>query len=332
MSQNANQDQEIDLSVISKKISSYINQIGFKIFKSIEFAKKNILIIVTIIVLGFGLGYFLDKTNQNYNSEIIVIPNFGSTDDLYAKVDLLQSKIAEKDTAYLKKIGFTDFKTIGIIEIEPIIDVYSFVSNNTATIANNAQNSQNFEVVKLLAEDSDINKVLKDKITSKNYTYHLIKIASIGKLIDKKHIEPILNFLNANQYFLKIQNTYIENIKQKMAQNQVIINQIDGLLNQFSTTSNNNQKSDKLVYYNENSQLNDIISTKNSLISELGNQRLQLVNLDKIVKPSSVVLNEKNKKGLNGKMSKILPLLFLFLFFGFVFVRNLYKKQQLKYA
>jgi hypothetical protein len=331
MSQGTNQDQEIDLSVISKKIAGYIDQIGLKIFRSIEFAKKNIITIVAIIVIGFVLGYFLDRNNENYTSEIIVIPNFGSTDDLYAKVDLLQSKIAEKDTSYLRKIGFTDFKKIGIIEIEPIIDVYSFVSNNTA-VATNAQNTQNFEVVKLLAEDSDINKVLKDKITSKNYTYHLIKISSIGKVLEKKNIQPILNFLNANDYFIKIQKTYIENIKQKMVQNQAIINQIDGLLNQFSTTSSNNQKSDKLVYYNENSQLNDIIATKNNLITELGSQRIQLVNLDKIVKPSSIVLNEKNKKGLNGKMSKILPILFLFLFFGFVFTRNLYKKQQLKYA
>jgi hypothetical protein len=42
------------------------------------------------------------------------------------------------------------------------------------------------------------------------------------------------------------------------------------------------------VYYNENTQLNDVIQTKDKLIKEQGNLRLELVNADKIVKRTAV--------------------------------------------
>jgi hypothetical protein len=46
--------------------------------------------------------------------------------------------------------------------------------------------------------------------------------------------------------------------------------QIDAVLNGFSSSVNRNQQSDKLVYYNENTQLNDVIKTKEALIYRQG--------------------------------------------------------------
>ena len=54
-------------------------------------------------------------------------------------------------------------------------------------------------------------------------------------------------------------------------------------MNQFKNRTNTNH-SDKLVYFNENTQLNDVIQTKESLIREQANLRISLVNLDKIIK------------------------------------------------
>ena len=325
-----NQDQEIDLAIIAQKISGFFDSIGRRMFKAISFVKKNIIIVAALFIFGCVLGYFIDKNNNAYTSQIIVAPNFGSTDDVYSKINLLKARMSEQDTVFLKQIGIQNIKKVGVIEIEPIVDIYNFVNNNAA-VANNAQNTQNFELVKLLAEDGDIKKVVKDELTSKNYTYHKIKISSDGKLDNKKQIEPILNYLNNSEHFAAVQKQFIENVYIKIAQNQITINQIDALLNQFANTSSNN-KNDKLVYYNENNQLNDIIKNKDALIAENGALKIQLINYKQVLKPISTVLNEKNNKGLNGKMSKVLPILFLFLFFGFSFVLSLYKKFSLKYS
>ena len=102
MNQN-NQDQEIDLAVVSRKISGYIDSIGRTIFNVIKFVRRNIFVIGILFILGIVLGYFMDKSNNSYTSQIVVAPNFGSYDNLYAKVDLLQSRIAEEDETFLDR-------------------------------------------------------------------------------------------------------------------------------------------------------------------------------------------------------------------------------------
>ena len=330
MSQN-NQDQEIDLSAIGNKISGYFDNFGQIIFNAIKFIKSKIIIIGCFFVGGAVIGHFVDQNNNAYVSDIIVAPNFGSTDNLYAKINLLESRLFQNDIVFLKQIGIVESDVIRGIEIDPVVDIYNFVNNNTA-IAGNAQNTQNFELVKLLSEDSDIKKVIKEDLTSKHYSYHTIKISTDGKASSKKHIKPILDFLNKTPYYEQLRRTTIANAEKKIVENQRIIDQINVVLEQFENNLKNNQKSEKLIYNNENNQLNDLINNKSTLIAEIGNIKLQLVNIDKVVKPTSIVLNQKSIKGINGKMGKIMPILLLLLFFGFSILLHLYKKFNLKYA
>jgi len=115
-----------------------------------------------------------------------------------------------------------------------------------------------------------------------------------------------------------------------MVANDSIISQINGVLNSFSSEVNGAQHNDKLVYYNENTQLNDVIGTKNILTAEQGNSRIELVNLNKIIKDTSSTINIKNTHSINGKMKLILPFLFILIFIfikGFI---SFYRKQSEK--
>ena len=87
-----------------------------------------------------------------------------------------------------------------------------------------------------------------------------------------------------------------------------------------------------MVYYNENTELNEIIKTKNNLINELASQRIDLVNNSQIVLKNSSIINIKNTKILNGKMKLVLPLVLFFAFIVFSICRNFYKKQSAKMA
>lgn len=319
-SQN-NDNQEIDLSQISKKIGNFFENISTSIFRGFLFFKRNILWIGILFVLGAGLGVYLDKTSKIYDSQIIVSPNFGAVDYLYAKVELINSKIEDNDTLFLKDIiGIKETRNLKAITIIPITDVYKFIDNK----------AQNFELIKLMAEDGDIKKIVNESLTSKNYPYHIISFSTLNETSDEKTVQPILNYLNNSDYYRIIQKEYVNNIKIKMAENDSIISQINGLLNAFSNTSNGSQKSDKLVYYNENSQLNEVIKTKDQLVNEQGSHRLELVNLDKIIKESSATLNVKSNKAVNGKMKLILPLLFIFLFVLGGYLKSYYKTQMAK--
>ena len=114
-----------------------------------------------------------------------------------------------------------------------------------------------------------------------------------------------------------------------MKANDSIISQIDALMNQFKNKTSGSH-SDKLVYYNENTELNEVIKTKDELIRDQGQKRVDLVILDKTVKETSVILNRKNTKGTNGKMKFIIPFIFLLLFISFKGILSFYKKQALK--
>ncbi|MFV8321871.1 hypothetical protein [Flavobacterium sp. LB3P21] len=317
---NNQEDQEIDLMQISKKIGSFFQNINTFLFNCIQFFVKNAIVISILLVIGVGVGFYLDVTKKIYNHQITVTPNFGSTDYLYSKIDLIESKIQEGDTVFLKEVlGVKKPKAIVKIEIKPVTDVYKFIENKT----------ENFELIKLMAEDGDIKKVLEENLTSKNYKFHTITFQTKHIITEKSAIEPILHFLNESEYYSKVQKEIVNNVQLKMIQNDTIIAQINGVLSGFSNTAKGT-KSNNLVYYNENIQLNDIIKTKESLINEQGFLRVDLVGLNRIVKENSSILNIENNTSINGKLKFILPILFVCIFILIRFFITFYRRQSVK--
>lgn len=319
MSTNS-QDQEIDLGQVFSKIGSFFSNLVDKFFDFIFFLIKNSIIIIVLLVIGVGLGYFLDKTSKTYNHEIIVSPNFDSVDYLYSKVNLLEAKKKDNDTVFFSNLGITNVKKLGKIEIEPIVDLYKFITSK----------KENFDLIKLMAEDGSLDKIVKDEVTSKNYPFHLIKFSTSKTVSEETIIKPLLAYFNDSEYFNIIKEQYLENTSDKMRANDSTITQINTLLNDFSKSTATNQKSDKLIYYNENNNLNDIIKTKTELEKENLDLKFGLINNDKVVKDISVATNIINTKGTKGKMKLILPIFFVFVFLFFHLFRNFYKDQLQK--
>jgi len=319
-SQRNTEDQEIDMAMVSQKFKGFFQAMNDFTYDTIQFVLKNKIILAALFVLGVGIGIYLDKTNKTYDHELVVTPNFGSSDYLYGKVDLINAKVRENDTLFLKRIGIKDPSKFSKIEIKPIVDIYQFINNN---------NERNFELLKLMAEDSDIKKIIEEQPTSKNYRFHLISFKTKKFTTNDKTIKPLLNFLNSSSYFDQIQKVAVDNIKEKMQANDIIINQIDGFLNGIASGQG---KSEKTVYYNENSPLNDIIETKERLVREQGEQKINLITTQKIIREVSEVLNIENNESVNGKLKMVLPFVFICLFILLKLFIAYYKKQSARRA
>ena len=317
--QNDPEDQEIDLMLFFKKIGGFFQWLNTLLFKSVRFFVKNVIIILILLMIGFGIGFYLDKNQQTYNHQIIVAPNFKSTDYLYSKIDLLASKINEKDTLFWKSIGVKNPTALSKITIEPIVDVYKFVNSN----------EHNIELLELMAQNGDLKSIVKESTTSKNYNFHTIILSTNRVITKKEFVEPILNYLNTNSYFGEVQKISTSNIEQKIKAKEEIIVQIDQVLTQFSNKIGNNQTSKNLIYYNENTQLNSIIKTKDSLVNALASLKIDLFNSSKIINDNAIILNSINNKSINGKLKFILPLAFLLLFIFLNFFMSFYRKQTL---
>ena len=325
-----NQDQEIDLSVLVKKIGGFFEDILSFVFNAIQFVKKRILIFAALFIIGVVLGFLKDGTSKFYKSEVIVAPNFGSTDYLYDKIAFLNAKLVQEDSVFLASLGIKDFEKIEELDVNPVIDIFNLVNNNASASANNAQNSQNFELVKLLAETTDIKTVIKDPTTSKNYQRHTVEIITKGYTSNAEILDPIIKFLNQNEYYGKYRKIYANNIANKIIQNDVIIGQIDGLLAQFSANKNNSQRGDKLIYYNENTQLNDLLTSKTALQNENMWQKVQLVSYDQIIKENSRTTNMRYKKSITTRKKLVYPITLILLYLGYLGFMAFYKKQEAK--
>ena len=325
MSTNS-QDQEIDLGQIGKGIKNFFNGIVNSIFDFIFFVKKKIVIIGGLFVVGVVLGYFLDQNTKKYTSEIIVAPNLGGSDYLYAKINLIKSKLKEDDKTFFKSIGISNTENILNIKIEPIIDIYAFV-NTSQAIAENAQNTQNFELIRLLAESEDINKVIEDEKTSKNYPHHKISIITLKK-VEGDIIKSILNYLNSDKYLNKLLAITKENVLIKMKKNEEQILQVDNLIKQISINLAREKSASNLVYNNENNEINNLFAFKNGLINEIATQRITLENIKLYIRDVSTTTNIVESNGVNNKLKLLLPLVFVFLYLFGYFFKSLYDRQS----
>ena len=312
-------EDDINLSQLASGVSALFQCLRTGIFNSIRFFINHKWILSVLLIGGFATGVFIETVKTSYDHYIVVEPNFGSTDYLYAKVDEINAKIKEQDTVYLKSMGISNPKDVFKIEVKPVIDVYRFVNRN----------EQNFELLKLMSDDSDIKKIIEDTPTSKNYTYHLIKLSTKNKTNQRMMIAPILAYLNQSDFYKKIQKVYIQNAQIKMQANELLIAQIDGYLNGLAAGTPS-ASGEKMVFYTEKTQLNDVIQTKDNLVKEQGNLRIERISIDKIIKENHTTLNTEASSKLNSALKFILPLLFLGIF---IFAKNFirfYQQESLK--
>ncbi len=311
--------EEIDLYNLRAVISKAINNVVMNTFL---FFKKNAYKLVLLLFCGALLGGLADYFTRSYVAEVVVNSNFTTNDYLYSRVDQLNNHFIQNKN---KELPISNYKKFSRIEVEPVIDVYSFVSNTTLNVANNAQNSQNFEMLKLMAEKGDINKIIEDEITSKNYYFQKINIISKEK-VDEKDIKSIIKHLNKDTYFDSILHLNIENIKERIVKRDSTISQINKLIQSYSSSIASGNAS--VMFKNENSEVNSLINQKNELIQKIEQDKLSLISQNKIIKENTIVYNKINDKGIANKLKFLFPVLFIFLFFVIDYLKYLNKKSQ----
>lgn len=311
-----NDDKEIDLDDVKARIGESFGMLNRMLYRIVKFFVRNALAIAICFVIGATIGFFLDRSQKVYDNQIVVSPNFGSIDYLYNKVGLIESKIKERDTAFLSAIGIKNADDFNDITIEPVVDIYPLINKSEA----------NFEMIKLMAEDSDMKKIVEDPVTSKNYTFHLITFTTHKRTTREKTVEPLMRYLNDSKFFNDLKKQYANNLQIKMKANDQTIDQINGILSELGS----GEKTSNQVYINQNTQLNDVIKTKDELVREQGNIRIEMVSNDKVVKDSSVLINIKNIKSVNGKLKFIFPIVLAFLFLCFKLFMAFYRKQRIQ--
>jgi hypothetical protein len=168
---------------------------------------------------------------------------------------------------------------------------------------------------------------VEEKTTSKNYKYHVITITTTKKFNDSQLVTPILESLNSNPYWLQVQKESLNNLKVKMQENIVMLEQANKILADYGTV---NGGTSGVTLRTDNTNIADIFNFKNSFINEQAKNRLNEIEYQKVIKNRGAVLNIRETSVTSGKMKLFLPLLLLILFTLVIKFRDYYRAQLAK--
>lgn len=298
-----NTEQQVDLSLLFKKIGGAFDHLGFSIFKFLKFLQKNIIILLILLVGGAVAGYFLDEwRGDRYRHEVIVVPNFNSVDYLYKKVEDLNLK----DNPIRK------------VEVKPIDNVNDFIKE--------AYN--NLEIAKYYSENnikftgySDI-----DSKIQQFYRYHQLTIYTKGKDEDNVLLNSFLDSLNMNPALLERQKIEQANTSKFIKELEHSIADVNRILEKFGDTSTSKLGEINVETYNN---LNDLVNTKRNITNELGRMKISEKEQEKPIYDYARNTNIKDNKF---KLSIVLPILLLLGFFGLITFRNFMRRYSVREA
>ncbi|WP_310993437.1 hypothetical protein [Aequorivita marina] len=302
-----NASEEVDLGYMLGKFNDFLKSLVRSFFLVLDFFKKYIIVVIVLILIGFAYGYYKDYTEvKTYSNELIVIPNFGSVDYLYNKVEEVNSKVSSKDSVYLKKVLDTNYTKLKLIEIEPIVDLYNFIS----------ESRQNIDILKIISQNQDFSEYVENMTTSKYYKHHRIKIFTKGKASSEEIISDLLGYFNENKHFQEYQKIYKETKDLEVGEHYIMIAQLDSLIK----ANYGGLRAGASVSVNNISDQYNLVEKKRQIVDNLQRLKIEQSDYSVPIKSISANYNMEPEKLLNipNKIKYPLVLVFLFSFIFFV--------------
>ncbi len=294
---NQREDQEIDLSYLSKKVNLLLDSFAYSIYKFIRFLMKNLIVVLVVILAGLAIGYFLDlKTESKYKHEVIVVPNFNSTSYLYntiENIDLHGSPITS-------------------IEVKPILNMYEFINDER----------NNLEIAKYLSQNNiQINKYTADSEIKNFYRYHLITITTSVRDNQGKIVDSLLNEFNKDPYFSERQKVEVEGTENFIVGLKKSSENIDQILDKIGKSDVVSGDFNIEMY----SELNNLIYSKRATLLDINKYEIYRLEEKSTIYPTSKIINIKDKS-----LSKtiLIPVLLFGLFLFVSLLISFYKKYK----
>jgi len=213
-------EEEVDLgslfTVIGNGFRNFFNFIA-SIFKGIF--HKLILILIffklhfvkfTIAVLLGGLvGFFLESNKETkFSSNLIVKPNFESTQLLYENINYYNDLVKQQNTKHLASIFKIDTSKAAALrkfEITPLMNSNDII---------NAYDNFILEVDTLTVKSYDFDN-FESSFTDFDYLVHNIEVQATVSDIFSELENTIINSIEKNTFFNKIKNLTKENLNTK---------------------------------------------------------------------------------------------------------------------
>ncbi len=313
---------EIDLGQLFILIGKGLNRIYISFLKMFLFFKKNALILGALILIGLLLGFGLNQLkDKKMKTDIIVKPNLESKNYLYNVIEEIGANIKAKDTVFFNDLGLPG---ISLDDLE--IEVRAFGEAKTKPDVEYLELLEKFQVSGVVSD------VLRAEILENSPFIQKVSVFYKDPKQGQEFATAIMSYINNNSYYKQLVETYQENARDRISQNEVLIQQIDNLITNYSQTlaeSKEQSESGQIVLDNEERiDITGLFQQKNALIRDIEEKKLEIkrrkdaITIINFGKPQEVRLPFFEKRLV------LFPLVFIAGFLLFSLVKFLNKKSS----
>lgn len=312
-----NNSDEIDLQSVYKGFKKIIKKWVVLFFRLLDFCLRKWIIILILLIIGAALGYFTQSSSkQKKEATVLLRINFDSVDYVYSEIELFDRKIMEHDNIFLKKVGLTpDSLEIRGLAISPIVNLKDITTNFGG-------NGRYLEGLLKNLEFNDKDVEISNTFTSeyKNHLLHLY--LSSNATIET--IEKVLNQINRNTLLEKIKDREVQNMQDRISNNNKIISQIDNVIEAYNSNESISSPSEEVFVVDKNFDIELILQKK--MVLQRENERIKkdlLYSEDIVVIVNKPFITNVEKKFSNNKLTYY-PIMFVGLFLLLAFMRHSY--------
>ena len=316
---------ELDLGQLFRMIGKGLNKIFRSFLRIFLYLKNNFWKLAALVLVGWVIGYFLKFIiTDKLKTEVIVKPNFDSTDYLYDVVEEIGANIGVKDTAFFKELGMevTELKSLQV-NIEPIKEENEKAERDEFL--------EYLEVLQNFEENSFISDIVKTEILKKSGLSHKITFTYEDAFAGREATRRLMEYINENPYFTELKQVHIQNAKDNIKRNNDLIQQIDDVVKGYTSSLSRGNSIDQgtLVLENEKPlELPGLLGLKNSLIKEVERKRIALAEQTNTVSIIHFGKNQKAKVPIHKRTTLVIPILFVLLFLLTSFLMYLNRKSS----
>lgn len=290
-------NDEIDLGLVLRGIRNGFNKLQGKLFDLLFLFVKFKYVISAIIGVGFVFGYYLDnKETEVKYSEVVVIPNYNSSEYLYSHIEMINTLFSKNNKEELKEIFGEAYKGVHSVSIKPINDLRLLV-----------ESSELMDLLKESVKDNRLSWIQEEFDKGRIQKHHSISMSTNLNIDVSEVTNHLIKYLNNNAYFKQIRLISLDDVAFQLEELERTLDQID---TQIANTSNKNYNStpaSQSLFFSNHSELSSLFEYKSALLEEryekLRRQTqmdevIQLVYVDDYLKPEKSFMSSSYKISL----------------------------------
>ncbi len=313
-------NDEIDLAYLLNKVNEMFKNLSIAFYNAIQFVIKRWYIFLILILIGIGLGYYIEKDIKlDKVSTLIIRTNFDTARYAYHALSTLEKKSIPKDSMFLLKNGFrADSTEIRKIEVKPMVN-FNELSDNFV---------DKDRIIDALLRNVEFKdeEVVSNSFFS-DYKYHEVELV-LSSHANEGTITKIINYLNNDDFVIKRVETGKKILEENIALNEFSIKQIDSTISNYNDKTFLPSSTAPFVVVDKNFSYAGVLIEKSRIQNENTKLKEELVYAENAVvridKPNMVF-----DKGSKLKKKYVLyPIIFVFCYVFGLWLLNKYKRIQ----